>query len=118
MGPNAPFTLSLLDNLAEGGHLTPNEWITTTQSVLMRGQFLSWRADWADCCRDTFRKNYQQGQSSMQKWSLDKLLGQGKYSTDEKQHAFSLGLLAHSSSVALATWRNISSPRGTPLPCY
>ncbi|XP_031215958.1 endogenous retrovirus group K member 6 Gag polyprotein-like [Mastomys coucha] len=95
-GPNAPFTLSLLEDLAEGGHLTPNEWIATAQSVLNR-------------CRDTIRKNYQQGWRTAQKWSLDKLLGQGKYSTDEKQCAFSLGLLAHSSSAALAAWRSISS---------
>lgn len=90
--------------------MTPNEWLTTAQSVLTSGQFLSWGTDWADHCHDTIHKNYQQGRYSAQKWSLDKLLGQGKYSTDEKQHAFSLGLLAHSSSAALAAWRNISSP--------
>lgn len=49
-GPNAPFTLSMLESFSGDGFLTPNEWISITKSVLTRGQFLTWRANWADRC--------------------------------------------------------------------
>lgn len=104
-GPNAPFTLSLLESLSGGGYLTPNEWLTVAQSILTRGQFLSWQDDWADCCRSQAQANISSVRSPSNKWMLDKLLGRGKYAPDHKQ--FSLGLLAQSSSAAMAAWWNI-----------
>jgi hypothetical protein len=39
-GPNAPYTLSVLDLIPGGGHLLPGEWIRVVQSVLTHRQFL------------------------------------------------------------------------------
>lgn len=105
--PNAPFTLSLLESISGGGYLMPNEWLSVTQSVLTRGQFLTWRADWSDRCCSLAQVNSQSDCASTRKWTLDKLLGQGKYASDEKQRGFSLGLLAQSASAAMAAWRAI-----------
>lgn len=45
MGPNAPFTLAILETIPGGGYMILGEWIRVVQSVLTRGQFLSWKAD-------------------------------------------------------------------------
>lgn len=52
-GPNAPFSISLLEGLSGGGYLTPVEWLRVTQAALSREQFLSWKADFIDASNFT-----------------------------------------------------------------
>ncbi|XP_060232587.1 endogenous retrovirus group K member 6 Gag polyprotein-like [Meriones unguiculatus] len=77
-GPNAPFTVSLLESMAGGGFLTPSEWLTVVQSVLTRGQFLSWQADWYDRCRNLANNNLKNPDKASAKWTFNKLTGQKK----------------------------------------
>ena len=56
-GPNAPFTVSMLEALSRGGYLTPTESFRVTQVVLTHGQFLSWKADFLDRCQSLTRQN-------------------------------------------------------------
>jgi hypothetical protein len=44
-GVNAPFTVSILEGLAGEGYLIPNEWNKVVQSVLTRGQYLTWKSE-------------------------------------------------------------------------
>ena len=78
-GPNAPFTVSMLEALSRGGYLTPTEWFRVTQAVLTRGQFLSWKADFLDRCQSLTRQNQRDSKAPVTEWTLDKLRGQGKY---------------------------------------
>lgn len=50
-GPNAPYTLSVLDSIPRGGYKLPGEWVRVVQSVLTHGQFLSWKADFLNRCQ-------------------------------------------------------------------
>lgn len=47
-GHNAPFTLAILEGLAADGYLLPGVWVRVVQSVLGRGEFLSWKAEFLD----------------------------------------------------------------------
>jgi hypothetical protein len=78
-GPNAPFTVSMLEVLSRGGYLTPTESFRVTQAVLTRGQFLSWKADFLDRCQSLARQNQRDPKAPAAEWTLDKLRGQGKY---------------------------------------
>ncbi|XP_055455675.1 uncharacterized protein LOC129671067 [Psammomys obesus] len=106
-GPNAPFTVSLLKSMAGGGFLTPGEWLTVVQSVLTRGQFLSWQANWYDRCRNLANNNLTDPCKASAKWTFNKLTGQGKYAPTQAQRAFPIGLLAQAHGAALAAWRAI-----------
>ncbi|XP_060230662.1 endogenous retrovirus group K member 7 Gag polyprotein-like [Meriones unguiculatus] len=103
-GPNAPFTISLLESMAGGGFLTPSEWLTVVQSVLTRGQFLSWQADWYDRCRNLTNNNLKNPDKASAKWTFNKLTGQEKYAPEQAQRAFPVGLLAQAHGAALAAW--------------
>lgn len=78
-GPNAPFTISFLEALPGGGFLLPGEWIRIVQSVLSRGQFLTWKADFVDRCQTLAAANQRNPNSPTARWSIDKLCGQGRY---------------------------------------
>jgi hypothetical protein len=45
---NAPFTVSVLEGLAGDCYLIPNEWRKVVQSVLTRGQYLTWKSEFVD----------------------------------------------------------------------
>ena len=47
-GVNAPFTVSILEGLPGDSYLIPNEWSKVVQSVLTRGQYLTWKSEFVD----------------------------------------------------------------------
>ncbi|XP_074092314.1 endogenous retrovirus group K member 10 Gag polyprotein-like [Macrotis lagotis] len=94
-GPNAPFTLSALDSISQGGYLLPSEWLRVVQAVLTRGQFLTWKADFLDRC---------------QTLATDK----GEFANETKQRSLPLGLLAQTANAATAAWRALPAS-GSPL---
>lgn len=116
-GPNAPYTLSVLETLARGGQLLPSEWFRIVQAVLTRGQFLTWRADFLERCQSTAVINHRDPRSPSATWTFEKLAGQGKYSAEAKQRRFPSALLAQTTSAALGAWRAlpISGAATTPL---
>ncbi|XP_051833373.1 uncharacterized protein LOC127549414 [Antechinus flavipes] len=56
-GPNAPFTLWALEAMSHCSYLLPSEWVRVVQTVLSQGQFLTWKADFFDCCQSTAAAN-------------------------------------------------------------
>ncbi|RWS21175.1 endogenous retrovirus group K member 8 Gag polyprotein-like protein [Leptotrombidium deliense] len=115
-GPNAPFTQSMLDSLAEGGYLTPGEWTKVTQAVLSRGQFLSWKADFFDRCQALAQRNQRDPQAPEATWTMDKLTGQGHYLSETRQLRLPTGLLAQVKEAALGAWRMIPSKGALTVP--
>lgn len=47
-GFHAPFTLSILESTAGNGYLLPGECTRMVQSVLTRGQYLTWKSEFQD----------------------------------------------------------------------
>lgn len=116
-GPNAPFTLSVLDSLSRGGHLLPSEWLRIVQAVLTRGQFLTWKADFADRCQTIAAANLKDPRSPTASWTFDKLTGQGRYLSEARQQHLPLGLLSQVKDAALGAWISLpaSGTVNTPL---
>lgn len=79
-----------------------------TKATLTRGDFLLWKADYTERCQDTARRNMAAGSLS-KSWTLDKLLGNRPYDTNEKQAKFSPGLLTQIQHAALKAWKSLPS---------
>lgn len=116
-GPNAPYTLSVLETLSRGGQLLPSEWFCIVQAVLTHGQFLTWRADFLERCQSTAVINLRDPRSPSATWTFEKLAGQGKYTAEAKQRRFPSALLSQTTSAALGAWRAlpITGAATTPL---
>ena len=106
-GPSAPYTLSLLEALPGGEHMLPSEWIKVIQTVLTRGQFLSWKADFLDRCQTIAVANQKNPRAPSAGWTFEKLSGQGKYMAEARQKHFPVGLLAQTANANLGAWRTI-----------
>lgn len=114
-GPAAPFTLSILEGLGQGGKLIPGEWMKVAQSVLSRSQYLTWKAELMEKLENQADINKQNAATTS--WTLDKLTGRGKYAAESKQQTLPIGLLNQLTQAALAAWRAIPPPNsvGTSL---
>lgn len=53
-GPVAPFTLSLLDSL-DDMWLTPNDWYHLARATLSGGDFVLWKSEFSEICKETAR---------------------------------------------------------------
>ncbi|KAK1346861.1 hypothetical protein QTO34_000721 [Cnephaeus nilssonii] len=90
-GPTAPFTIALLESLSDKW-LTPNDWLSLARATLSGGDYVLWRTDFVENCRETAQRNNESKNSCS--WTRDKLLGRPPYETNEIQAKFSPGLLA------------------------
>ncbi|XP_028640051.1 endogenous retrovirus group K member 24 Gag polyprotein-like [Grammomys surdaster] len=111
-GANAPFTLSLLESLSGNGYLLPGEWIKVIKTVVDRPQFLIWKAEFLDRAQNIASRNQKNPLAPTASWSADKICGQGKYASEEKQKGLSPGILAQTAEAALGAWR-VMPPKGS-----
>ena len=116
-GMNAPFTVSILEGLSGSGYLTPGEWIKVVQSVLSRGQYLTWKSEFIDKAENLAAGNRKNPLSKTASWTADKLCGRGAFTSEEKQRGLSPGILAQTAQAALSAWRAVpaSGTVTTPL---
>ncbi|KAL6086848.1 hypothetical protein STEG23_019004 [Scotinomys teguina] len=94
-GPTAPFTLALLENQSESW-LTPNDWYFLARAALSGGDFVLWKTDFTENCREVAQRNAEKASSKT--WTLQKLLGNAPYDKNETQATFRPGLLAQMQS--------------------
>ena len=73
-GVNAPFTVSILEGLAGEGYLIPNEWNKVVQSVLTRGQYLTWKSEFVDRGENLAANNRKNPTSKTASWTADKII--------------------------------------------
>ncbi|XP_045436161.1 endogenous retrovirus group K member 24 Gag polyprotein-like [Pipistrellus kuhlii] len=100
-GPTAPFTLTLLESLSDRW-LTPNDWLSLARATLSGGEYVLWRTDFVENCRETAQRNSESKVS--RSWTRDKLLSRSPYDTNEAQAAFPPGLLAQIQNAGLKAW--------------
>ena len=78
-GVNAPFTVSILEGLAGEGYLIPNEWNKVVQSVLTRGQYLTWKSEFVDRGENLAANNRKNPTSKTASWTADKICSKGNF---------------------------------------
>ncbi|KAM5264336.1 endogenous retrovirus group K member 10 Gag polyprotein-like [Ctenodactylus gundi] len=91
-------------------NLTPNDWFFLARATLPGGDFVLWRIEFAENCRETAQRNSESKTSRT--WTRDKLLGRNPYDTNEAQAAFPPGLLAQIQNAGLKAWRRLP-PKGS-----
>lgn len=101
--------MALLEGLSDRW-LTPNDWLMLARATLSRGDFVFWRTDFVENCRETAQRNAENRTSRT--WTRDKLLGRPPYQTNEIQAAFPPGLLAQIQNAGLKAWRRLP-PKGS-----
>ncbi|XP_052605160.1 endogenous retrovirus group K member 9 Gag polyprotein-like [Peromyscus californicus insignis] len=103
-GPTAPFTLALLENQSEAW-LTPNDWYFLARAALSGGDFVLWKTDFSENCRETAQRNADD--PSSKHWTINKLLGKTPYDKNEVQATFPPGLLAQIQVAGLRAWKRL-----------
>ncbi|XP_052616181.1 endogenous retrovirus group K member 113 Gag polyprotein-like [Peromyscus californicus insignis] len=108
-GPTAPFTLALVENQSEHW-LTPNDWYFLARAALSGGDFVLWKTEFTENCREVAQKNIEQPSSKT--WTVKKLLGNPPYDTNAAQAKFPPGLLAQIQKAGVRAWKRLP-PKGS-----
>lgn len=108
-GPSAPFTLQLVD-LVASQWLTPSDWHQTARSVLSPGDYVLWRTDYEERCKDSVKKSIsgRRGKSP----TMDMMLGTGDFIKQQAQVKIPKQVLKEITTNAVLAWRAIP-PAGT-----
>ncbi|KAL0609698.1 Gag polyprotein [Plecturocebus cupreus] len=103
-GPTAPYTLTLLDNLAFSA-MPPADWGRLTKASLSGGDFLLWKAYYEDgACEQSQHNRRQQSPIIM-----DMLMGRGQYEDLNAQIAMPTEAFVQINGLAVQAWRQLSS---------
>lgn len=114
-GLTAPFTLSILESLPGDGYLLPGEWTRVAQSVLSRGEFLTWKAEFLDRGETQAIHNQKNPRSPMAAWTADKICGRGDFASERKQRGLSAEILSQTAAAAIGAWRAIPPKNSVTL---
>ena len=87
--------------------MIPNEWNKVIQSVLTRGQYLTWKSEFVDRGENLAANNRKNPTSKTASWTADKICGKGNLTADIKQLGLSPGVLAQTAQAALRAWRAV-----------
>ena len=87
--------------------MIPNEWNKVVQSVLTRGQYLTWKSEFVDRGENLAANNRKNPTSKTASWTADKICGKGNFAADIKQLGLSPGILAQMAQAALGAWRAV-----------
>ena len=109
-GPNAPFTLALLENIG-AVPLTPADWTQLARACLSPGQFTDWKAWNTEFCTDRAEQNLTGGHRG---WNLDMLLGQGQHANDQLQYP--RAVYDQITQCAIRAWKQLTD-RGKHSSC-
>jgi hypothetical protein len=114
-GVNAPFTVLILEGLAGDSYLMPNEWSKVVQSVLTRGQYLTWKSEFVNRAETQAAINRKNPLNEAYSWTSDKICGKGPFASD-KELGLSPGVLAYTAQAAQAAWRAVPATGALTTP--
>ncbi|QTI96650.1 gag [Prosimian retrovirus 1] len=101
-GATAPYTLAIMESVAENW-LTPVDWNTLVRAVLTGGDYLIWKSEYFENCREIAKRNQQAGNG----WDFDMLTGSGNYANTNAQMQYDPGLYAQIQATATKAWRKL-----------
>ncbi|XP_015338814.1 endogenous retrovirus group K member 6 Gag polyprotein-like [Marmota marmota marmota] len=100
-GPHAPFTLTLFESFS-ASQLIPNDWQQLCRAVLSGGDFLLWKSEYHERCRELAQINLNAGH---QRRNAEMLTGTGQYATIGQQINYDPGVYAQIASAAVHAWK-------------
>ncbi|XP_024622787.1 endogenous retrovirus group K member 5 Gag polyprotein-like [Neophocaena asiaeorientalis asiaeorientalis] len=108
-GPLAPYTMTLLDVLANRW-MTPYDWFQITKACLTGGQFLLWKTEY----EDQVAKQRAMNKKSDRKKDItrDMLLGTGDYDSAERQMHMGKDALWQVTTCAINAWKALPITAG------
>lgn len=109
-GPNFPYTMGIIRNLADGHRLIPVDWQAESQISLSPAQFLQFKTWWIDGAKTKSRHNQVHNIAITQ----DQLLGRGDWEGVHQQIGMTDQAVAQLRRVCLNTWEKIETEGKTP----
>ncbi|XP_055980114.1 endogenous retrovirus group K member 7 Gag polyprotein-like [Sorex fumeus] len=112
-GVSAPYTLQIVDMIASNW-MTPYDWHQTAKATLSPGDYVLWRTDYEDRCKDTIGEMIKKRGT---KPTMDMLLGTGEYAANSAQVKLPRDVLEAVTQNAILAWRKLPPPgaKGTTL---
>jgi hypothetical protein len=80
-GATAPFTQQLLNSIAAGSALPPDDWMAIAKACLSPGDYLLWKTSYTEICKEQATRNTAHGIPI----AADMLLGQGDHTGLQNQ---------------------------------
>lgn len=107
-GPSAPFTLQIVEMVASSW-LTPYDWLQTAKATLSPGDYILWRTEYEDICKETIVDSIKKRGP---KPTMAMFMGTGEYATPQSQTKIPRDILQIITTNAVQAWRRIP-PSGT-----
>lgn len=83
----APYTVTLVETTSEWWFI-PSDWLSLTGAVLPVGDFLQWKSEFSEDCKEIAKQNAQAGNG----WTQEILEGTSAYANEEDQINFNPGI--------------------------
>ncbi|KAM4798720.1 endogenous retrovirus group K member 5 Gag polyprotein-like [Urocitellus parryii] len=100
-GPHAPFTLTLFEAFS-ANQLTPGDWQQLCRAVLSGGDFLLWKSENQERCRELAHINQD---ARFPQRNLEMLTGSGQYASLNQQINYDPGVYAQIATAAIHAWK-------------
>lgn len=104
-GPNLPYTMGIIHNLADGHRIIPVDWQAVAQTSLSPVQFLQFKTWWIDGAETKSRHNQAHNIAITQ----DQLLGRGDWDGMHQQIGMTDQAVAQLRRVCLNAWEKIET---------
>ncbi|XP_049628504.1 endogenous retrovirus group K member 10 Gag polyprotein-like [Suncus etruscus] len=114
-GHNAPYTLSCLEAVRDGGELLPAEWKEIASTTLPRSDYILWETDFLARCRQ--QANLGNGGFTLPDQIYEQLTGTGTFASfTVQQQRLSPARLAQINTAALRAWRAMPKSGQATIP--
>ncbi|XP_064225394.1 endogenous retrovirus group K member 9 Gag polyprotein-like [Aotus nancymaae] len=101
-GATAPYTTAIIESVAENW-LTPGDWQTLARATLSGGDYLLWKSEFHECCKETARRNAQANNN----WTYYMPAGEGNFTSSDMQMQYDAGLYAQIQAAGMRAWRKL-----------
>ncbi|XP_050005033.1 endogenous retrovirus group K member 8 Gag polyprotein [Alexandromys fortis] len=106
LGPSAPYTLQVLDMVASLW-LTPHDWMQTAKATLSPGDYILWRTEYEDKCKDSIVQSIKKRGP---KPTMSMLMGTDDYALPQDQVKIPRDILTIITGNAVLAWRKLPPP--------
>lgn len=101
-GPTAPFSLAMMEGIQTDA-LAPNDWKTLAIACLSGGDYLLWKSEFAELCKQQTQRN----KAHQVRIRYDMLVGEGQYSPLVQQLGYPLQAYQQINIARTKAWRSL-----------